>query len=102
MASSKVVVNDLIHFELEDIELRKLLEFLHLTGCALRMDCKNCGTTVLPQARRYFSETGAEEFKVNCVGCGKEITVRMYRDYGFVIPTDDEFYKASEKKNVLP
>ena len=90
--TNKVVINELIYFELEDVELRKLFEFLNAVGCSLRMDCYKCGTTILPQVRRHFAETGEEEFKVNCVNCGNVATVRMYRDYGFILPTDDEFY----------
>lgn len=96
MATNKVMVNDLIHFELEDAELRKLFEFFSENKCMLRMDCPQCGTTIVPQAKRYFIEKFDEEFNVSCINCGLISKVRMYKDYGFVLPTDDEFYKSGK------
>jgi ribosomal protein S27E len=93
MATNDVVINDLITFEVGDPELEALLSFLGEHG-TLRMDCRNCGTTIIPQARAQHSQTGLEEFKVDCIGCGNSITVRMYGKYGFILPTDDEFYKG--------
>jgi len=98
MASNDVVINGLIQFEVGDVALEKLLELLYRNG-TLVMDCKNCGTTIIPQARSYHNTTGAEEFSVNCVNCGKSIRVRMYGKYGFILPTDDEFYKSTRKRD---
>lgn len=93
MNTNDVVINGLISFEVDDSGLEKLLSFLS-GNAILRMDCRNCGTTIIPQARSYHSETGLEEFKVNCISCGNSISVRMYGKYGFILPTDDEFYKG--------
>ena len=91
--NNDIVINGLIQFDMDDVGLEKLLTFLY--GMAtLRMDCKNCGTTIIPQARSYYMNTGKQEFKVECIKCGKTSTVRMYGRYGFIIPTDDEFYKG--------
>ena len=93
MAVNDLVINGLITFELGDPELEALISFLEKHG-TLIMNCRNCGMTIIPQARAYHSSTGKEEFKVNCIGCGNSITVRMYGKYGFILPTDDEFYKG--------
>jgi ribosomal protein S27E len=93
MAGNSVVINDLISFDIGDVELEKLLSFLY-SQAELRMNCRNCGMTIIPQCRSHHSNTGETEFKVVCIGCGKSSTVRMYGKYGFIIPTDDEFYKG--------
>lgn len=93
MATNDLVINGLITFEVGDVELEALISFLEQHG-TLRMDCRNCGTTIIPQARAQHASTGQEEFRVNCVGCGHSATVRMYGKYGFILPTDDEFYKG--------
>ena len=98
MATNDVVINGLITFEVGDVELEKLIAFLSVHG-TLRMDCRNCGMSIIPQARSFHSQTGKEEFKVNCVGCGNSITVRMYGKYGFILPTDDEFYKGIKSRD---
>ena len=96
MATSDVVINNLIHFDVEDTELEKLLLFLYAKGL-LRMDCTQCGTTIVPQCRNKHTITGESEFKINCVNCSKVLAVRMYGSYGFILPTDDEFYAAEEE-----
>uniref|UniRef100_A0A6M3Y142 Uncharacterized protein n=1 Tax=viral metagenome TaxID=1070528 RepID=A0A6M3Y142_9ZZZZ len=96
MATNDVVINDLIHFELGDTEMVKLLGFLY-SNAVLVMDCGGCGTTIIPQARSQHSNTGKEEFKVSCVNCGRSSTVRMFGKYGFILPTDDEFYKGKSR-----
>lgn len=98
MGSNDVVINDLIQFELGDVELEKLLEFLYRNG-SLIMNCLNCGLTIIPQARNYHSTTHQEEFNVDCVGCGRTMRVRMYGKYGFILPTDDEFYKGRPRSD---
>jgi len=96
MPSNDVVINGLIRFDLGDVEMEKLLGFLY-ANATLIMNCRNCGTTIIPQARSQHSITGKEEFKVSCIGCGRSITVRMYGKYGFILPTDDEFYKGESR-----
>ena len=93
--ANDIVINGLIYFDMADSELPKLLELLY-SNADLRMDCKQCGTTIIPQCRSYHSNTGETEFKINCVQCGKEMTVRMYGRYGFILPTDQEFYKSQK------
>ncbi|HUV84950.1 MAG TPA: hypothetical protein VMV86_04525 [Methanosarcinales archaeon] len=86
MASNtiKIMLNDVISFNIDDVGMRKLLELLGVLA-TLNLDCTNCGLTVLPQARSHFVNTQEEEFTVRCVKCGVPVKVRMYRDYGFVV-----------------
>ena len=98
MATNDVVINGLIKFEVGDTELEKVLGFLYKNG-SLQMDCGWCGTTIIPQCRAYQANTGKTEFDVKCINCGRSIKVRMYGSYGFVLPTDDEFYKGSPRKD---
>jgi len=93
MATNKVVINDSIQFEMGDVEMESFLRILQ-RDASLVMNCIDCGTTIIPQSRSYCAKTGKEEFKVNCVQCNKTHTVRMYGGYGFILPTDDEFYKG--------
>ena len=95
MATNDIVINGLIKFEMGDVEMEKFLDILY-ANASLVMNCGNCGTTIIPQCRSYHSVTKQEEFKVVCIGCGKSIQVRMFGRYGFVLPTDDEFYKGSK------
>ena len=95
MATNDVMINGLIKFEMGDVEMEKFLGILY-SQASLVMNCSNCGTTIIPQCRSYFNATKQEEFKVNCVGCGKSIAVKMFGRYGFILPTDDEFYKGSK------
>ena len=80
----KIILNDVISFNIDDIGMRKLLELLGVLA-TLNLSCTNCGLTVLPQARSHFINTQEEEFNVRCVKCGIPVKVRMYRDYGFVV-----------------
>ena len=96
--NNDVVINGLIHFDLDDAELEKMLQFLYAIKAPLRMDCKQCGTTIIPQCRAYYEATRKEEFTVDCIGCGRSHRVRLYGTYGFILPTDDEFYK--EQKSI--
>jgi len=98
MASSDIVINGLIHFDIGDTEMVKLLEFLY-SNAVLVMDCGGCGTTIIPQARSQHSVTGKEEFKVSCINCGRSSRVRMYKSWGFILPSDDEFYKGQKERN---
>ena len=86
MASNKVVINDMIKFEIGDVGMERLLSIITTYDGRLVMECPQCGLTVVPQAKSQFSITGKNEFKVSCVGCGRSMVVRMYSDYGFVLP----------------
>jgi len=99
--NNEVVINGLIYFDLGDVELEKLLHGLHALKAPLRMDCTQCGTTIVPQCRAHYSNTGESEFKIGCVQCGKIHTVRMFEKWGFILPTDDEFYKKEKRDTLL-
>ena len=94
MATNDVMINGLIKFDIDDDGLVILLEFLY-TNAVLRIDCGGCGLTIIPQARSAAA-AGSNEVDVICVGCGKLTKVRMYGSYGFILPTDDEFYKGRD------
>lgn len=98
MATNDVVINGLIKFEMGDVEMEKFLDILYVNA-SLIMDCWNCGTTIIPQCRSQHSATKQEEFSVNCVNCGKSIQVRVFGKYGFILPSDDEHYKAQKDRN---
>ena len=83
-----IEINGKIKFLLEDEELGQVLALLNRSG-RLLLDCPNCGTTVIPQARSLFNSTGNHELKVSCVHCGKNVLVRMYPNYGFVVDLVD-------------
>jgi len=94
MASNtiKVLLNNVISFDINDTSMGKLLEFLG-SEAILNLECTNCGLTILPQARSHFVNTQEEEFTVHCVKCGTPVKVRMYQDYGFVV-TPEHFTEA--------
>ena len=85
MASCRIRINDVILFDVDDSGMQRLISLCASTG-SLVLDCPNCGLTLLPQARSKFMATGSNEFRVSCVGCGYSTAVRMYREYGFVLP----------------
>ena len=94
--ANDIVVNGLIHFDMGDVEMEKFLAILGAEG-RLVVDCPNCGTTLLPQARRQHAATLETEFRVSCVHCERVYSVRMYGSgYGFVLPTDDEFFRSGK------
>lgn len=82
---SSIKINDVIKFEIDDVNLAKTITWLAAKS-TLVMDCTQCGTTLLPQIRKHYSFTKEEEFKVSCVHCGTSNKVQFYGDYGFVVP----------------
>ena len=92
MASNMVRINDMIKFKVDDSVMAQLIVLLSDSG-SLLLDCPWCGLTVVPQARSQYSATGENEFKVSCVGCSRDVPVRMYNTYGFVVPSKDELDK---------
>jgi len=84
MASNNVTINERIKFVVDDVGMDKLISLLSNSG-TLILNCPWCGLTVLPQANSGFNENGLEEQKVLCVGCGKDVRVRTYGMYGFIL-----------------
>jgi len=87
MGSNTVVINDHVKFVLDDIHWEKLLLTCAYEG-SLQLACGWCGLTVLPQANAAYAKNLETEQKVICVGCGRTVEVRMYPNYGFVVPSD--------------
>jgi len=95
VAVNTVEINGLIRFSMGDTEMERFLRVLQ-QDARLIMDCSQCGTTLVPQCRSHHAHTKETEFRVSCVSCGRSHTVRMYGSYGFILPTDDEFYRSAE------
>jgi len=85
MASNSVLINDVIRFSIDDVGMERLILLLRASG-SLELSCPWCGLTVLPQSNAAFAGSGKCEQKVSCVGCGRTVNVRMYTNYGFVMP----------------
>ena len=87
MGSNRVTINDMLKFKVDDSVMDKLIKLLVVSDdSALILDCPNCGLTVVPQARAAYWGNKKEEQEIMCVGCSKMVSVRMYSNYGFIIP----------------
>jgi len=80
-----IVINGIIKFKIDDTARMRLIGLLKEVGM-LVMDCPSCGLTIIPQSKAAYAINGQNEHTINCVGCGKSMVVRMYPNYGFVLP----------------
>ena len=87
MSLNEVVINESIKFSMDDSLMEQMFKLLNTSG-SLLLDCPWCGLTVVPQAKAAFFSSGKSELSVKCVGCGKNVNVRMFPKYGFVLDSD--------------
>jgi hypothetical protein len=87
MGDNTVVINEHVKFIVDDAHWEKLMLACAYDG-SLQLDCGWCGLTVKPQSNAAYANNLETEQKVTCVGCGKTVEVRMYPNYGFVVPTN--------------